>query len=200
MLNIDERINSKKQLSEWLKTELAFYPCGKLFYIFQINEVAILKRHQLLLRKAEYYKNTGKKLRFILNVLKLIILQKRYSLHIPLNCCGCGLRIVHLGPVLLNSKVTLGKNCSLHMNTSIVAGGTNDDVPTLGNGVTVGVGAVILGNVVIADHVAVGANAVVNKSVTEPNVTVAGVPAKIISHNGSMDWNKKKKSNSFCSI
>lgn len=81
------------------------------------------------------------------------------------------------------------------MNTSIVAGGTNDDIPTLGNGVIVGVGAVVLGNVVIADNVAIGANAVVNKSVFETNVTVAGVPAKIISHNSSMNWNKSKSSN-----
>jgi serine O-acetyltransferase len=199
MLHSDERIRTKEQLHEWLKIELLKYPCSEIGYIFQIGEAAILKRHQLLLRKAEYYLNTGKKTRFLLLKIKLRKLQTKYSLCIPFNCCACGLHIVHLGPVLLNNRVSLGKNCVLHMNTSIVAGGTTDDVPIIGNGVIVGVGAVILGNVEIADNVAIGANAVVNKSVTENNVTVAGVPGRIISRNGSSDWNKKMKQPKFIS-
>lgn len=57
----------------------------------------------------------------------------------------------------------------------------------------VGVGAIILGDVTIADGVAIGANAVVNKSVTEENIAVAGVSAKKISNNGRAEWNKKVK-------
>lgn len=36
----------------------------------------------------------------------------------------------------------------------------------------------------IDDDVIIGANAVVTKSILEKNVVVAGVPAKIISHDG----------------
>ena len=79
------------------------------------------------------------------------------------------------------------------MNTSVVAGGTNDFVPTIGNHVILGVGAVVLGGVTIADNVAIGANAVVNKSVEQSNVTVAGVPAKIVSNHGTLDWSGVKK-------
>ena len=39
-------------------------------------------------------------------------------------------------------------------------------------------------NVTIADDVIIGANAVVTKDILEPNVVVAGVPAKIISRDG----------------
>jgi len=47
------------------------------------------------------------------------------------------------------------------MNTSIVAGGISSEAPRLGNNIVVGVGSVILGNVVLADDIAVGANSVV---------------------------------------
>ena len=41
-------------------------------------------------------------------------------------------------------------------------------------------GSVISGDITIADNVWIGANAVVTKSITEPNVLVGGIPAKII--------------------
>lgn len=94
--------------------------------------------------------------------------------------------------VLLNGRVRIGENCSLHINTALGAGGTNDDVPVLGDGIVVGVGAVILGGVHLANHIAVGANAVVNKDFLEENIAIAGMPAKKISNNGSLEWNKKR--------
>ena len=38
----------------------------------------------------------------------------------------------------------------------------------------------IIGGVQIADDIKIGANAVVNRSFTEPGVTIAGVPAKVV--------------------
>lgn len=55
-------------------------------------------------------------------------------------------------------------------------------------GVTIGDGAAIVGNVTIADSVATRANAVVSKDVLTPNVTVGGIPAKVISQHGSEDY------------
>ena len=193
MLEKENRINSKEQLNDWLKYELKRYPCSKLAYFFRFGEAAILKRHQILLRKSEYCLNTGKKIRALIYKTKLRKLQTKYSLHVPFNCCGRGFHIVHLGPILMNTKVSIGEDCSFHMNTSVVAGGTNDLVPTIGNHVILGVGAVVLGGVTIADNVAIGANAVVNKSVEQSNVTVAGVPAKIVSNHGTLDWSGVKK-------
>ena len=99
---------------------------------------------------------------------------------------------MHLGPILINRNAVVGEDCSLHMNTGLVAGGTNHGVPTLEKGVVVGIGAIVLGDVHIADDVAIGANAVVNKDVAEENIAVAGVPAKKISNNGRKEWNKKE--------
>ena len=136
--------------------------------------------------------NTGHKLMACIYKVRLTRMQNRYALHIPANTCGKGLKIMHVGPVLINGNDTVGKDCVFHINTALVAGGTNDGVPCLEEGVIVGIGAVLLGNIQVKRNVAIGANAVVNKSIEEENIAVAGVPAKKISNGGSLNWNKKK--------
>lgn len=136
--------------------------------------------------------NTGHKLMACIYKVRLTRMQNRYALHIPANTCGKGLKIMHVGPVLINGNATVGKDCVFHINTALVAGGTNDGVPCLEEGVIVGIGAVLLGNIQVKRNVAIGANAVVNKSIEEENIAAAGVPAKKISNGGSLNWNKKK--------
>ena len=159
---------------------------------FPVRESSILKTHQFLLRKTEYHLNTGHKLAYLFYKARLSLLQNRYGLHIPANCCGRGLRIMHLGPILINRNAVIGENCVFHINTAVVAGGTNDDVPVLEKGVIMGIGSVALGKIHIAENVAVGANAVVNKSVEEKDIAVGGVPARKISNNGRTHWNQNK--------
>ena len=98
---------------------------------------------------------------------------------------------MHVGPILINNRAAVGSNCTFHINTGLVAGGTTHAAPKLSDDVVVGFGAVVLGDVCVAKGVAIGANAVVNKSVEEENITVAGVPAKKISNNGSNSWGKR---------
>ncbi len=190
MLPKEKRVRSKRDLQEYLSAELSYFNVGFFTYLLQCNEPAVLKRHQILLRKTEYYINTEKRIRGNFYKMLLLRFQNKYSLHIPINCCGKGLRIMHVGPILMNGSVTIGENCKIHFNTAFVAGGTSHDSPTLGDSVVVGVGATVLGGVTIADNVAIGAGAVVNKDVLEKSVTVAGVPAKKISNNGSENWGK----------
>ena len=192
MLSKEDRINTRADLKDWLSHELKRYD-GGFTSLLKITDAGILRKHQILLRKSEYYKNSGRKILSILYRVRLYRYQAKYSIHIPLNTCGRGLFLLHVGPRLINGDATVGRNCSLHINTAIVSGGTREGSPHLGNNIVVGVGAVILGDVTIADGVAIGANAVVNKSVTEENIAVAGVPAKKISNNGRAEWNKKVK-------
>lgn len=191
MLPEEKRIHTKQDLKRFLDTELAQYGAGGL--LFPFREKDILAKHNILLRKAEYHKNNNHKIRFVFYRARLGMLQNKYAIHIPLNCCDEGLKLMHVGPILMNGNVSVGKNCAFHINTGLVAGGLDASSPVLGDGVVVGIGAVILGGVRIANYVAVGANAVVNKDVLEENVAVAGVPAKVISQNGRLNWNKKKK-------
>ena len=55
--------------------------------------------------------------------------------------------------------------------------------PTLGNNVTVGTGAKVLGNIRIGNNVKIGGNSVVVKDVPD-NCTVVGVPGRVIKRNG----------------
>ena len=87
--------------------------------------------------------------------------------------------IWHSG-VVING--TVGDNCVFHGNNTIGNKGKGSEsvTPTLGNGVDVGVGAVIIGGVTIADDCVIGANSVVTKSFEMPGTVIAGVPGKVI--------------------
>ena len=87
--------------------------------------------------------------------------------------------IWHSG-VVING--TVGDNCVFHGNNTIGNKGKGSEsvTPTLGNGVDVGVGAVIIGDVTIADNCIIGANSVVTKSFEVPGTVIAGVPGKVI--------------------
>lgn len=194
MLPEDKRIHTKQDLNEWLQYERGKYGednlKGKIREFFPISERDILKKHLVLLRKTEYYTNHRNKLAAKFYQFRLERFQNKYALHIPLNTCGKGLRIMHVGPVLINGTATVGENCTFHINTALVAGGTNDDAPYLEDGVVLGIGSVVLGKTHTSRNVAIGANAVVNKDVEEEDITVAGVPARKISNGGRSSWNR----------
>lgn len=54
-----------------------------------------------------------------------------------------------------------------------------------GGGIYLGAGSKLLIGVHLADNIIVGANAVVTKSFDEPNIVIAGIPAKKISDKGT---------------
>ena len=185
-------IKNKADLNHFLKIEAKRYNRKNLLMpLYCVSESDFLWKHNVLLRKAEYYKNTNQKILAFMYKFRLKRFQNLHQLHIPLNTFDCGLKIMHLGPVLVNGNAKAGKGISLHINTSIVAGGPTDEVPTLSDGVVVGVGAVIVGGVFIAKNIAIGANAVVTKSFTTENIAIAGVPARKVSDNGRLEWAKQ---------
>lgn len=69
----------------------------------------------------------------------------------------------------------------------VTLGGTGkseeDRHPKIGNGVLIGAGAIVLGNIRVGECARIGAGSVVVKEVP-PRVTVAGVPARIIGEAG----------------
>lgn len=102
---------------------------------------------------------------------------------------GKGIFISHAGTIIINSNCEVGDNCNFAPDT-VIGFGILDGIsgyPKIGNRVFVGPGAKIFGPIVIGDDVAVGANAVINKSVPDKAV-VAGVPGKIVSYKGSFDY------------
>ena len=66
---------------------------------------------------------------------------------------------------------------------NVTIGKTHKGVPWIGNNVTIGANAVIVGPVYVGNNVTIGAGSVVVKDVPD-NACVAGNPARIISNNG----------------
>lgn len=189
-----KRIQTRAELKDWLAYETKHYRnYGKyrLMNLLLLGDNAVLRRHQILLRKTEYYINSGHRILASLYKMRLLQFQIKYGMHIPPNTFGRGLQVMHVGEIDINRKVRAGENCVIHVHTSLAAGGTTYKVPHIGDGVVLFMGAIVCGNTWLADNVIVGANSVVTKSVYEENVTVAGNPAQIVSHRGRIDMDER---------
>ena len=170
----------------YIRLDLAAYQLKKLsiYNYFWMDTV----RFQLRLRKIEYLYNVHRGnliCKLYLTFLELINhnLAVRLGFSIPKNVFGAGLCIVHYGTIVISSKAKVGENCRIHPSTSI---GDYDGAPTIGNNVYIGPGAKLFGKIAIGNNVAIGANAVVNSNIPD-NVTVGGIPAKIISNKSSLE-------------
>ena len=92
---------------------------------------------------------------------------------------GRRLIIDHGMGVVIGETAEVGDDVYLYHQVTL--GGTSSERgkrhPTVGNGVIIGAGAKVLGNILIGDNARVGANAVVVQPVP-PGVTVVGIPAR----------------------
>lgn len=179
-------ITNKKELIEYLEADkIALGKCRKRPKIVGDE----IWRFEILLRKAEYYHNCsqnifGKFLSYFFQY-RLYKLRIKYGFSIPINTFGPGLSIAHIGTIVVNGNAKIGKNCRLQECTTIGATNGSDKAPILGDNIFIGSGARIIGEITIANDIAIGANALVNKTVEEEGITIAGVPAKKISNNSS---------------
>ena len=94
---------------------------------------------------------------------------------------GRGIFLDHATGLVVGETASIGNDVSiLHGVTLGVSGKeTGDRHPKIGNGVMIGAGAKILGNITIGNCVRIAAGSVVIKAV-QNNVTVAGVPARVV--------------------
>ncbi|MGN1190976.1 MAG: serine O-acetyltransferase [Candidatus Ornithospirochaeta sp.] len=145
-----------------------------------------------MLRKREYEINCLQGIKRLL-MLPLIMVHK-YRFHrlslllnftIPLNAIGPGFSIAHPGTIVINPEARIGKNCRIQTGVTIGSTNGSEKAPIIGDNVFLGDGCKIIGDIRIADDVAIGANAVVVKSILESGTTWGGVPAKKISNNDS---------------
>jgi serine O-acetyltransferase len=96
------------------------------------------------------------------------------TLHLVSTSIGSGLFIQH-GFATIVAARSVGANCWI--NQQVTIGYTQaDDRPTIGDGVSVGAGAKVLGDITIGDRARIGANAVVLRDVPADH-TAVGVPA-----------------------
>lgn len=98
---------------------------------------------------------------------------------------GRGFFIDHGNGVVIGETAVIGDNVTIYQGVTL--GGTGKDTgkrhPTIGNNVTIGAGAKVLGPFTVGDNSKIGASAVVLKEVP-PNCTVVGNPGRIVRRQG----------------
>lgn len=141
----------------------------KLFYSHQIRFMRVWRknqRHSTLLRKYLLYRYS-----------------RRYGLEISSGASvGHGLYLGHPYGITVGGGVTIGDNCNLHKGCTIGREnrGRREGVPTIGNCVSIGINATIIGKIHIGNDVMIAPNSFVNFDVPDHSVVV-GNPA-IIHH------------------
>jgi serine O-acetyltransferase len=149
-----------------------------------------IERYIDLLRKYEYCcEKRDKSPNWLISkfwVLQVIIYDRRKNqlgiklgIEVTPGMASGGLRICHQN-VIINGYV--GENCTFHGHNVIgnKKTGASHEIPTIGKNVDVGIGAIIVGKIEIADDCIIGAGSVVTKSFLKPGTVIAGVPAKEI--------------------
>jgi len=92
---------------------------------------------------------------------------------------GAGTRIDHFGGVIVSGYASIGKRCVIRQGVTI--GLKNEDTPCaprIGDHVSIGAGAKLLGDITIGDGAVIGANAVVLQDVPPYHLAV-GIPARL---------------------
>jgi serine O-acetyltransferase len=151
-----------------------------------------LWQFQRLLRQNEYFHNCQVAFRPLSKIyysylqVKLKIMSVLLGFTIPINVFGPGLSIAHRGNIIVNPVARIGKNCRIHVGVNIgTEAGYGDRAPIIGDNVYIGPGAKIFGKIEISNDIAIGANAVVQRSFTTPGVSIGGIPAIQISERSS---------------
>ena len=180
-------MKSKKELYEYIQQDAKANGRSKTKPDFFGD---VCWKFQVTLRKFEYYSSRGRKKSllfpfYVYYRLRLQHLSVKLGFTIPAHRIGKGFSIAHRGTIVVSAASTIGQNCRIHEGVTIGATNGSLNAPQIGNNVFIASGAKIIGDITIADGVCIAANAVVTKSITEPDTTWGGIPAKKISDNSS---------------
>lgn len=95
--------------------------------------------------------------------------------------CGEGLRLLHLGGIIINPRARIGKNFTIRSFTVIGNKGTGckEEVPVIGDNVEIGCNCSIIGGIRIGNNVTIGAGSVIITNVPDYAICV-GNPGRVI--------------------
>ncbi len=178
---------NKKEINQWIEYErnLIYGNLdlkGRLKYAVTENHLIDIAKYQKYLRLEYYYRKRSGiyKIAEMWYCRKKNKLGNRLGFYMDCEVFDKGLLIYHHGSIIVNGFARVGRDCKLHGNNCIGNNGTSLKAPRIGNNVDIGFGAIIIGDVTLADNITVGAGAVVVNSFTEKGITIGGVPAKKI--------------------
>jgi serine O-acetyltransferase len=185
---------SFSQLKRWLKADLYRY-AGNATLKSLLRHFLFTPgfKYTVWMRTCGYFRvKPWAKLLLLYPFSKWILLRCRYKYGIVIpeyTVIGPGLFINRFGGIYVNGDAVIGSN--VNFTHGIMLGQANRGKymgsPVVGDRVFLASGAKVIGRVHLGDGAVVGANAVVTKDVPE-NGVVGGIPAKVLSMQGSADY------------
>lgn len=152
-------------------------------------------RYTFFLRCCRYFNHKGVAFLPIYFICRIALRHYsiKYGFQIPWQAnIGPGLYIGHYGTIIVNPNSTIGTNCNisvgvlLGLNHKIDASGRSlgFEYPIIGDRVSLGNNAKIIGGVKIGSGAVVGVSSVVTKDIPR-NAVAVGIPMHIVSEKGS---------------
>ena len=167
----------EKELKELIFSDLYRYG------VKNEKKLSVLARHELygyrytrVLRKTKFYRDNNKKIRFVINRLKLLYYSEKFGYSIPYETnVGKGLYLGHLGSIVVNYKAQLGNNVNLAQGVTIGLSnsGKKQGVPVIGDNVWIGANATVVGGITIGEDVMIAPNTFVNFDVPAHSIVVS---------------------------
>lgn len=105
----------------------------------------------------------------------------------PSTRVGPGLAIHHGFGLVVNPSAVIGSGVQVRHGVTIGNSGSSNDCPTVGNNVSIGAGAVLLGGITIGEGATIGANALVIADVAPGQVMVSPRAVPLVRPVGSGD-------------
>lgn len=129
------------------------------------------------MRLLSYCMNTRHKI-----IRLLCPLIERYYTRLGIKLCfdihpdvfSYGLSIPHWGTIVVGGNNTVGAFAVLHTSTCISHSGK-----TIGDGLYLSTGSIILGSITLRDHVTIAPNSCVKESFCESGITLGGTPSTV---------------------
>lgn len=144
--------------------------------------------HRLAHRRMRARRGVGRKVWALVNHLAIKHIEIWCGISIAEGArIGRRLRIEHFGGIIIHGAAVIGDDCLLRQGVTIGNASDADPAaaPVIGDRVTIGAGAKILGRITVGAGAVIGANAVVIRDVPEGAVAV-GVPARIVPASASV--------------
>lgn len=175
---------SDKEYSKLLKGKQVFSQGNKLLFDFRLYKYYATKKAKnkfeslyIRLRRRQWRNRYSKTC-------------ERYGVELPVKVeIGKGFIIRHVNGIVIRGETAFGDNCQIFQQVTIGKVHGNESPIIIGNNVSIGAGAKVIGITSIGDHVAIGANAVVTHNV-EGHCSVAGVPARVLHGDKTFNWAK----------
>ena len=162
----------KKDKEEYMKKDPSIEKPYQLIFHAGFNALKFYRYSHF------FYKFNLKFLAYLIYYLSRVL----YSVDIhPAAIIEPGVVIDHGIGTVIGSTAFVGSKTVIYHGVTLGAKEitTGKRHPTIGRNVLIGAGAKVLGPIIVGDNVKIGANSVVLKNVPA-NVTVVGIPAKIV--------------------